>query len=349
MLKLARLLLDQGVYQGRRIVSADAVRDMGIDQGAWVRINPVAASTTWGLGWDAVRHPGPAAAGLRAWQKGGDTFFFSTQFFVLPEARLALAISGNGFDYGALALAEGTLLRAALERGAIAALPPVIVPAVLPAAATPVDTGMLTGIYASSAGPFRIEADSNDDAGGALTLTHWTAQGRWEAVPGLGKLRERSDGHWVSDANATLGIRFQTVDGHRYLLSRALSAHGYYWTDSVVGEWLPPLATPLSDAWRARVGSRWRCDNESPESMTKVLGPKTGRIDTLDELPGYLLWNDEQLLRPLDDRTAGMTIKAPGFSGRDLVELRMVPAPDPANPQALSETLHEGSLVFQRV
>ena len=62
----------------------------------------------------------------------------------------------------------------------------------------------------------------------------------------------------------------------------------------------------------------------------------------------YVLWSNKQLLRVVDDGTAGMTIKAPGFAGRDLVELRMVPVPDPANPQRPSEELRIGSMVFRR-
>ena len=345
LMKLARLFLDQGAYQGRRIVSAEAIRDMGMDQAAYVRINPVASSTTWGLGWDAVRQEGLAAAGLQAWQKGGDTFFFSTQFFVLPEPRLAMMISGNGFDYGALSLAEGVLLRAARERGAIGALPATIVATVPPASSSSPDLAKLAGIYASEAGPFRILAEGD----GSLTLSHWLADGHWEAAAGTGKLRERNDGHWWSDENPALSVRFQTVDGHRYLIARVLSANRQYWIGNIVGERLSPLDAPLPVAWRARVGSRWVCNNESPESLIKVLGPTIGSIDELKELPGYVLWSNKQLLRVVDDGTAGMTIKAPGFAGRDLVELRMVPVPDPTNPQGPSEELHNGSLVFQRV
>jgi len=115
-----------------------------------------------------------------------------------------------------------------------------------------------------------------------------------------------------------------------------------------LGERLPPLHAPLPDAWRARLGSRWVCTNESPESMAKLLGPTIGHIDELKELSGYILWNNRQLLRVVDDLTAGMTIKVPGFAGRDLVELRMVTVSDPTNSRGSSEELHEGSFVFQR-
>ena len=40
------------------------------------------------LGMDLVAQPALAAAGVRAWEKGGDTFFFTSKFPVAPEARL---------------------------------------------------------------------------------------------------------------------------------------------------------------------------------------------------------------------------------------------------------------------
>ena len=83
-----------------------------------------------GMGLGAAA--GLDAAGLRAWAKNGGTFFFASDFFVLPEARLAMLITGSGHDYEPRALAEGLLLRAAAERGAIQALPPAIVSTVPP-------------------------------------------------------------------------------------------------------------------------------------------------------------------------------------------------------------------------
>jgi CubicO group peptidase (beta-lactamase class C family) len=345
LMKFAQLFLDRGAYGGRRIVSADAIREMGLDQGSRVRIsNPAASSTTWGLGWDDVRQQGLAAGGLRAWQKGGDTFFFSSRFFVLPEPRMALMISGNGFDYGALALAEGALLRAAKERGVIGALPPAIAATVPPPASSSSDMSELAGIYASESAPLRVL----DEGDGSLSLSLWSAAGSWVRIEGLGKLHERSDGAWWSDENATACVRFRTVEGHAYLVSSVLSGNRQYWNGTVLGERLLPVDAPLPAAWRARVGSRWVCTNESPESMVRLLGPTTGRIDELKERPGYVLWNNKQLLRVVDDVTAGMTIKVPGFAGRDLAELRIAVLPSPTDSQAPLEELRVGSFLFQR-
>ncbi len=333
MLKLARLFLNEGVYRGRRIVSAEAVQEMGMSQDPRVRIN-LTPDLHWGLGWDSVQQPGMHAAGLRGWRKGGNTDFFAAEFMVLPEARLAVMIAGCGQDYGAIQLAEGLLLRAAAERRAIQAIPATIAP-VVPLPITPApDRAPLLGVYARTTSPVQVLAGSN----GSLTLRYWTKTG-WAVFQD--QLRARTDGHWWSDGKNTSCFRFQTVDGHHYLVERKLSANKLYWTDDPVGEWLAPLAKPLSPAWQSRLGSEWRCTNDSPDSLTSRLYPVPGSIDELMDMPGYILWNNEQLLRVMDDEEASMTVKVPLFGGRDLIELRMVMV----NGQ---EELHSGSQVFQR-
>jgi hypothetical protein len=109
-----------------------------------------------------------------------------------------------------------------------------------------------------------------------------------------------------------------------------------------VGEWLPVLDTPLPAAWQARRRSRWLSVNDDPASVEARLGPRIWLIDELAEMPGYVLWDNAQLLRVIDDNEAGMTIKVPVNAGRELVELRMVMV----NGQ---EEMHCGTLVFQRM
>jgi CubicO group peptidase (beta-lactamase class C family) len=337
MLKLAQMFLDQGVYQGRRIVSAEAVREMGVDQSARTRLNPAASSWRWGLGWDSMRQSGLDAAGLRAWAKNGGTFFFASDFFVLPDARLAMLISGSGHDYEPRVLAEGLLLRAAAERGAIRALPPAIVSTVPPSVSPAPDRSALVGVYANSIAPVQV-ASAGD---GSLTLRRWRKdQRRWDEAE---QLRARSDGNWWADGQAGACYRFQTVLGHRYLIGRTLSANGLYWAENPMGEWLPPLSTPLPPAWTARLGSQWLYVSDSPDSLvSRLLPPVVWRIDALAELPGYILLDNEQLLSVVNDDEAGMTVKVPGNDGRDLCELRMVTG-------TRGEEMHIGGLVFERV
>jgi CubicO group peptidase (beta-lactamase class C family) len=339
LLKLARLLLDEGLYAGQRIVSAEAVREMGVDQSARTRLNPAASSWRWGLGWDSMQQAGLEAAGLRAWAKNGGTFFFDTEFFVLPEARLAMLItgSGSGHDYEPRALAEGLLLRAAAERGAIRALPPAIVSTVPPSVSPAPDRSALVGVYANSVAPVQVASAAD----GSLTLRRWSKdQRRWDDAQ---LLRARSDGNWWADGQSGACYRFQTVLGHRYLVGRALSANGLYWAENPMGEWLPPLPTPLPRAWTARLGSQWLYVSDSPDSLvSRLLPPVVWRIDALAELPGYILLDNEQLLSVVNDDEAGMTVKVPGNDGRDLCELRMVTG-------TRGEEMHIGGLVFERV
>ncbi len=345
MMKLARLLLDQGMHEGRRIVSAEAIREMGIDQSAGTRINPAASSWHWGLGWDSVQQRGMEAAGLRGWTKNGGSHFFYTEFHVLPEARLAMLISGCGFDYGGLDLAEGLLLRTATERGAIPKLPAAIVPVVPPLASPAPDRSELVGLYANGDAPFQVLAEGD----GSLTVNRWSGTA-WKAVQQ--KLRARNDGRWWADGQAGGCHRFQVVDGRRYLIQRGLAANQSCWTEATVGEWLPPLNAPLPAAWQARVGSQWTCADESPASVVARFGPITARIDEWSDLPGYVrltvaqppghaFLHLVQLLRVITDDEAGMTVKIPGNNGRDLFELRVVKTKD-------GEELQGGGWVFRQ-
>ena len=339
LLKLARLLLDEGLYEGRRIVSAEAVREMGKDQRAGTRIiaDPASSLWRWGLGWDTVRQPGLDAAGLRAWNKSGAFQFFGTQFLVLPEARLAMMITGSGLDYEPLELAEGLLLRMAVERGVIRSMPPAIASAVPSPVSPAPDRTALLGIYANSSGPLQVLAAAD----GSLTLRRWSLDG-WTVVQA--NLRARSDGRWWADGQAGICYRFQTLAGHRYLNQRTLSVNRLYWDEEPIGEWLSPLSTPLPQAWQARLGSRWLRVNDLNDAITQPAQRKVPwvfEIDQLAELPGYVLANTAQLVRVIDDNQAGMAIQIPSAAGRDLFELNMVMVNG-------KEELHTGVLVFQR-
>ena len=48
-------------------------------------------------------------------------------------------------------------------------------------------------------------------------------------------------------------------------------------------------------------------------------------LETLPELPGYILLGDAQFLVPINDDRAGMTVKVPLNEGRDLNEIAFLP------------------------
>jgi hypothetical protein len=267
---------------------------------------------------------------MLAWNKNGGTQFFSSEFFVLPEARLAILISGNNPNYGATALAEGLLLRTAVERGLIPAMPSAIVRAVPPVVATP-DVSALLGIYANYTQPMQVL----DAGGGALTLNGW-GEGGW--TPIQSGLRLRDDGWWWTDGITDSCYRFSEVPGHRYLTQRIL-INDLYWGENPQAEWLPEADEPrLSEAWRARLNVEWIITNEDPQSLF------SGSAFTLTELPerpGYVMLSDVQLLRVLDDRNASMTVQIPVNNGRDLYELRF-------EGEGEDEEMHMGTMIFRR-
>ncbi|CAB3783492.1 D-aminopeptidase [Paraburkholderia caffeinitolerans] len=335
MMKIARLFMDGGVFEGQRIVSAGAVQDMAVEQSAYTRIDLGNSPLRFGLGWDNVVQAGMAAGGLLAWHKTGATDFFHTEFIVVPGARLALVITGASSDYDGLSLAEGALLRTAQEHGVISALPSAVVPVVPPLASSAPDVSPLTGIYANYNRPVQL-LQAGD---GSLTLNTWSATG-WNVL--AAGLRLRTDGRWWADATVNKCYAFKEMSGHFYLIQRVLSANSLYWTDVPAGQWLPDAPAPLPSAWQNRLGSHWLDINDDPESFEGKLAPRTGVIGQLAERPGYVLWNNAQLLRVIDDNQAGMTVKIPAVAGRDLVELNMV-------MEGAEEQLHIGTMVFRRV
>lgn len=355
MMKLARLFLGRGTYQSRHIVSADGIAQMGSDQTKGLIINP-SPEWVWGLGWDSVRHPGLAAAGVQAWQKNGGTAFFSSDFYVLPDQGLALMVTGNTGDskstntYRAGALAEGILLRALVEEGSIPTLPPLVVRTAPPIAASP-DLTDAVGVYANYNEPMRVTANQD----GSFSLSSWNGSAWMNSDVSYSY---RNDGWWWSN-DAPISYRFEVVSGtdangqpyrYRYLMLRGiLFGAGYNETNLPMGQQLLPL-TPLSAVWQARMGKSWTVTNESPATVPSTLnGTPYATLNSLPELPGYILVRNSsyddglpeyQLLAPLTDDRAGMTVKIPANAGRDLYELHFTMVGG-------KETLTVGSWVYE--
>ncbi|MGB3067501.1 MAG: serine hydrolase domain-containing protein [Ottowia sp.] len=326
MMNLARMFLGGGVFQGVRVVSAAGIAAMAVDQTKGLTINP-SPEWHWGLGWDSVQQPGLAKANVLAWEKNGGTAFFSSEFFVLPDAEMGLLLTGNS-AYGskALAIAEGILIRALQEDGSIGAAPAAIVNTA-PSLATPPDVSEAAGIYGNYKAPIQVVVGADS----SLTLNEWNGQA-WAPLIADVKFQYRSDGWWWSDNGAMPSFRFaeaaDTDEGgqiHRYLIERVTPGAGLERITLPLGQQLAPLPA-LSAAWQARMKSRWVATNESPESVVwTVTDDPTVTIDSLPELPGYILFGGGdmgyQLLTPLADDRGGPSVKVPVNHGRDLNEI----------------------------
>lgn len=312
MLRLGRMFLGGGMLEGRRIVSAAGVAEMGRDQTGMLSIN-VAPEFKIGLGWDNASQLGMQAVGQSAWEKNGFTAYFSNEFYVLPQSDMVLMLSGSSTNYGVGALAEQIMLRALLDRKLISALPSAVSLAAPGAVSAPKPDLAVVGIYGNFNGPIDVAL-----TGGNLTLRLWKA-GAW--TPMREGMTLRSDGWWWDDAGDGSAFGFVVQQGHRYLMRRGSGGAGHYRQLSPMGQQMAPSNTALSAAWRARIGTTWELINEASDSVNLSLGPYLCKLGVLPDLPGYMLWDDAQLVRPLDDTRAGMTVKVPINAGRDLAEL----------------------------
>lgn len=315
MLRLASMLLNEGAYQGRRILSAGAVREMARNQTAGQRLYPY-PSFPYGLGWDSVAQAGMAAVGVECWQKNGGTACYGSDFFVLPRERLALMITGTSTEYGAGALAERILLNALAERRTIARVPPPAGPTATPAPADESELQRMTGIYANHATLYRLERDGTQ----ALKIQTWQ-EGQWVEV--ARNLQRRSDGLYASPADPVRAWGLSRMDGLDFLLSRAPAGYGHYTWTVPAGQRLAPRPE-LSAAWRLRIGRRWLLVNEDWSSVGLALGEPGFTLAAAPELPGYVLIDGRQAAVPETSERTGMVLTIPVVHGRDLSTVMVV-------------------------
>ncbi len=161
--------------------------------------------------------------------------------------------------------------------------------------------------------------------------------------------------------DAPISYRFEVVSGtdangqayqYRYLMLRGpLFGAGYNESTLPMGQQLLPQA-PLNAVWQTRMGKTWTVTNESPKTVPSTLSldhTLYATLSSLPELPGYILVRNSsyddgspeyQLLAPIADDRAGMTVKVPANAGRDLYELHFTMAGD-------KEILTIGSWVYE--
>jgi len=195
--RLGTMLMNGGVFNGTRVLSADSVAEMGVDQ-TLLSFNPVPSNAArYGLGWDTVTQPGLRAVKVTGWAKGGDSIDYHAAFIVAPQARLAVTVIGVApLGSGGLeTLGERILLHALVDQGTLRRLPKPI-----PAAAPPVKTATdaqlaaMEGVWAMNQPVFRIAASASDPQ--ALVFSVLSADG-WH--PAGDSLRLRTDGRFHID------------------------------------------------------------------------------------------------------------------------------------------------------
>ncbi|HKT99972.1 MAG TPA: serine hydrolase domain-containing protein [Paraburkholderia sp.] len=325
MMNLAQMFIGQGTFQGTQIVSARGIAEMATNQAANLTIIP---SPIWpcGLGWDSVADWTMESVGVAGWNKNGGTAFFVSDFFVLPQAQMAILVTGNK-GYNPRKIAETILMNALAEDRTIGAVPPLVSTA-MPPAATPPNVASLTGSYGNMQNPVQVLQNSD----GTLALNRWDGHA-WVALKqGATSYQYCSDGWWWSAANTADSYSFQSAVGtdaegnpynYVYLTQRTTRyGAGYISAAMPLAQKLPDLPQ-LDAAWSAHLQTaQWKVTNMSPQSvqMATTHSPPQYSLAQIPALPGYILF-DNQPLVPLSDDRGGMVLKIPLNMGRDLYEI----------------------------
>ncbi len=128
-------------------------------------------------------------------------FFYGSQFFVLPEARLGLAMSGTTLSYGSAKLAERILFNALVETGRLAAMPVPLPATPAPEAAVDDETlAAMAGYFAQHEAVLRVEVQPDR----ALTLSTFDS-GTWTET--ARDLKYRTDATFSSDSKPLYAYR----------------------------------------------------------------------------------------------------------------------------------------------
>lgn len=317
--RLAAMLMNHGTLDGTRILSADAVTEMGTNQLPTTLVGPRPPLFKYGLGWDTVEEPGLHTAGVSGWVKGGDTAQYHAAFTLAPDNDIAAVVLAAGVtvDSGTLeALAQKIVLTALDEKDFIASVPsplPMTTPRSAPATATQVSN--YTGVYLAQGTAFRL----TPRADGGMDFSTFT-KGQW--VPGPAPFTMRTDGRLWSTA-APVALSLVRGWGRTYLVLDRIGATGIYREKITLGQKTGSIGAPAA-AWQSRVGQTWLVVNEVPSSALWQTLP-TLTLQPIPGLEGYLWVQDGLAPAPVDATgnpdVATMFLVIPIAQGRDLNDL----------------------------
>lgn len=328
--RLAMMFLNEGQSDGRRLLSTEAVAEMGRDQTEGLPFNPVTDHPVhFGLGWDGVNQGGLAAVGVTAWHKSGDADHYHSHLIVVPKERLAaIVMITNGLSMGGIAslLAERILLHALAERGSIPRVPEPLKPAPMPAVqVTDDDLAAVAGTYASAYGLRRMTVQPDR----SVTLAIYT-KGEWK--PLVEGLKLRRDGRYISERCPEIAYRVLVADGRRYLAARRPFGLGHYEVELPDSHDLPS-GKPLSNRWQSRMGRRWLAANDAYSAFL-ALGrqPPLFSLVEVKGLANYIAAavmgagiETVQVLDPGEsDSLARMCLKIPIDNGWGLSDLEII-------------------------
>lgn len=316
------LFLNDGRAGGIQLLSPENVREMGQNQSAREPFRPLGGADGFGLGWDSVKSPAFASLGLTAWRKNGGTAVYASDLIVLPEAGLAVAVTGASTSFPSGKLAEHILLAALTEQGRLNGMPQPVGPVAAPVATgKTIDAAWTDGVFANYNQVFRLVPN------GSGGLDQYKAEGgAWKKR--LDNLLPRTDGGLASDARPGLSFNLLEYEGFTFLTGRSAPDAGTVVSDGLGAQKLLPRGE-LSPAWKRRMGKTWLFANAPADIFMPGMQKLTLSLAAFPELKGYVVMDigigGEAMNQPVDastdDMRALMCIKCPVNPGRDLEDL----------------------------
>ncbi|WP_426749741.1 serine hydrolase domain-containing protein [Myxococcus sp. Y35] len=227
------MLLNDGRFDGRQVLQPESLQELWREQNAG---HPLDVGTRIGLAWYLHDVPLEGGGTVRMVEHDGGAIQFNAMVALMPEHRLGVVVMSNTDSAGGLVngLAREVLARALkVKTGQVVAEPSA--PAVQPEPQPSEALATWTGLYATDAGPMRIEVQGDNlvAVAGDLVL---------ELVPHQqGFFRTR-----VGDA--PLWLSFQQAGSHTLLLG-----HSETQGAGLLGTRIAPA--PMPESWRARLGT----------------------------------------------------------------------------------------------
>ncbi len=294
---IIRMLLADGMFQGTRFLSTDAISELGTFTAGPLDVDNFLKP---GLGLDTVDDPVMNYAG-RAWLKSGSTGTFEALFALLPDHKLGAFVNINCANRMTFPILHEVLGLALLEKTGLVRSPLPPMPEAEEASWTESELQAIAGMYITKTGVDHFIAEAD----GTLTRIP-DAQVNTEAILNY---RPHANGRFYIPGRPEEQFAFDRIAGHDIVLR--FGSDGEVRDELMYGGYAETLHGTLYDppgistAWAARCGTFWFADNLLVGDLVYAEGVPAGHM--LTEANGILTVagpSGEATLIPQDDRLA---------------------------------------------
>ncbi|MGB5823219.1 MAG: serine hydrolase domain-containing protein [Proteocatella sp.] len=272
----------------------------------------------YGLGWDNVQTQPFADYGIKALNKGGDTYFYHGMLLVLPERNMAAVVLSSGGSSLYNQMLAQSLLTEALEAKGI--MPENEKAGAMQASAEesqtpagmPEDMRKYAGYYGDNQKVMKLDISET----GTLSITVPSIEGYKE------NYQYTANGVFT-DELGTLELGFIEEDnGHTYVHAASKSAIpglGQSNFSNYIAQKLEKnkLEKNVAAAWEKRNGKSYYVLDEKYSSQAYVIPITSMKVRIDEEIPGYFGSGKIQ-----DENTTVTEVEIPGMLGRDMNEFR---------------------------